>query len=53
LPSQRQDGEFEEHPTCGWYYLAGAKQPDSQGFKCECSASQIWDETFGTLKERT
>ncbi|GBF95275.1 hypothetical protein Rsub_08306 [Raphidocelis subcapitata] len=47
------DGEYEEDPSCGWYYLAGVKQPDSQGFKCECTASQIWDETFGTNKERT
>jgi hypothetical protein len=48
-----QDGEYEADPSCGWYYLGGVKQPDSQGFKCECTASQIWDETFGTNKERT
>jgi hypothetical protein len=48
-----QAGDYETNPTCGWYYLAGVKQPDSQGFTCECSATQIWDDTFGTSKERT
>ena len=46
-PDDMADGYFA--PT----YAAGARVPDSQGFACECSAAQIWDETFGTLKERT
>jgi hypothetical protein len=25
---------------------------DSQGFCCECSSSQVWDDTFGSSKER-
>ena len=48
-----QAGEFDEQPTCGWFYLAGAKVPESQGFSCQCSAGQIWDDTFGSNKQRT
>lgn len=48
-----KDGDLEESPTCGWFYQGGQRMPDSQGFVCECDSSQIWDETFGTLRERT
>ncbi len=48
-----QAGDFEDQPTCGWFQSGGARVPDSQGFCCECDAGQIWDDTFGTSKERT
>ncbi|KAG1674972.1 hypothetical protein FOA52_014767 [Chlamydomonas sp. UWO 241] len=41
------DSDWEVAPTCGWYYVGSYKVPDSQGFACECSASQIWDSTLG------
>jgi hypothetical protein len=51
--NQKKDGDFDEDVTCGWYYLGGVKAPDSQGFACECSSAAIWDDTFGTNKQRT
>lgn len=48
-----QAGDFEDQPTCGWFQSGGVRVPDSQGFCCECDAGQIWDDTFGTSKERT
>jgi hypothetical protein len=52
--SLTQDGEFEDNPTCGWFQQGAlARVPDSQGFCCECSAGQVWDDTFGSSKQRT
>jgi hypothetical protein len=48
-----QAGAFDDAPTCSWYYIAGQKVVDSQGFVCECDSGQIWDTTFGTNTERT
>lgn len=48
-----QDGDYEQNPTCGWYYVKGAQVADSQGFACECSTSQIIDTTFGGSNQRT
>nr|BAO57178.1 generative cell specific-1 [Gonium pectorale]BAO57179.1 generative cell specific-1 [Gonium pectorale] len=51
-----KDGEYEDNPTCGWFVQPGpapTRLPDSQGFCCQCDAGQIWDDTFGSSKERT
>lgn len=42
------DGAHDDHPTCGWHYdpSTGQRTADSQGFCCECSASQGWSETW-------
>ncbi|KAG2447311.1 hypothetical protein HYH02_007641 [Chlamydomonas schloesseri] len=48
-----KDGDWEDQPTCGWFSQGGVRVADSQGFCCECSSSQVWDDTFGSSKERT
>lgn len=48
-----QDAPLDSNPTCGWYYRAGVKVPDSQGFTCQCDTALIWDTTFGGTKQRT
>eukprot|EP00775_Hariotina_reticulata_P002496 gene2496-2799_t len=48
-----KDAPLESSPTCGWYYRAGIKVPDSQGFTCQCDTALIWDTTFGGTKQRT
>nr|6DBS_A Chain A, Hapless 2 [Chlamydomonas reinhardtii]6DBS_B Chain B, Hapless 2 [Chlamydomonas reinhardtii]6DBS_C Chain C, Hapless 2 [Chlamydomonas reinhardtii] len=48
-----KDGDWEDSPTCGWFSQGGVRVADSQGFCCECSSSQVWDDTFGSSKERT
>ncbi|PNH12225.1 Protein HAPLESS 2, partial [Tetrabaena socialis] len=53
-PFPCMDGDLEEKPTCGWFSQAdNPRVLDSQGFCCDCDASMIWDDTFGTSKERT
>lgn len=48
-----KDGQFEDTPTCGWYYAMSERVVDSQGFICECEAGVIWDSTFGVNTQRT
>ncbi len=47
-----QDSDYDANPTCGWYMLGSYRVPDSQGFTCECSFSQIWDYTLGSGSQR-
>ncbi|MEW5316239.1 MAG: hypothetical protein WDW38_007620 [Sanguina aurantia] len=47
-PGKCKDSSTDTAPTCGWYYEGGVQVPDSQGFCCTCSSSQIFDNTFGT-----
>jgi hypothetical protein len=53
VPLIPQDGQYDEIPTCGWYYSMGQRVVDSQGFVCQCESSVIWDSTFGTNTQRT
>ncbi|EFJ46134.1 hypothetical protein VOLCADRAFT_105708 [Volvox carteri f. nagariensis] len=48
-----RDGDYEQYPTCPYYYDGKDKVPDSQGFCCQCSSGEVWDDTFGDLKYRT
>lgn len=49
----KKDGDKESKPTCEWYMEGGKKVPDSQGFCCECTSDQKWDDTFGSSKDTT
>lgn len=52
-PTHMQAGDFEPSPTCGWYWVRGQQVPDSQGFSCECTSGQVWEDTLGGNNERT
>ncbi|KAK9805195.1 hypothetical protein WJX72_005302 [[Myrmecia] bisecta] len=42
------DGAKSSNPTCGWAKdETGANIPDSQGFCCKCTASQVGGDTLG------
>lgn len=48
-----QADDFEDEPTCGWYWKDGQRVANSQGFTCVCSSQQVWDHTFTGSAQRT
>jgi hypothetical protein len=52
-PSNHVCSASGSNPTCGYYFVGSSQVPDSQGFTCECSTSQIWDQTLGTNSDAT
>ncbi|GAX84271.1 hypothetical protein CEUSTIGMA_g11694.t1 [Chlamydomonas eustigma] len=51
-PSNDQCSASGSNPTCGWYYVGSYQVPDSQGFVCDCSFTDVWDTTLGVANEQ-